>query len=86
MATYIDGDQPINPIEDDDPTHNPSRNWGLTKREYFAGLAMTELIRVMPYPPSSDNQKGVAVNALRYADALLGALADTPQSATGGEG
>lgn len=45
---------------------NAHQIYGLTKREYFAGLAMQGLV--------SDSPEGyvpVAINAVRYADALL---------------
>lgn len=44
---------------------------GLTKREYFAGLAMQSLIRTFDYP----NMEEVATKSARCADELMIALA-----------
>jgi hypothetical protein len=48
---------------------------GLTKREHFAGLAMQAMISSKYYgdfnETAHERPEGIAVNALRHADALL---------------
>lgn len=45
-------------------------HYGMTKREYFAGLAMQRLIVRSNY----DDYESVAKMSIKYADALLKAL------------
>lgn len=68
------GDMPINPIFDDRgfPSHtdfvcNRSKANGLTKREYFAGLALQ--CHIANNPNMSD--KALAIASIESADALL---------------
>jgi len=44
--------------------------WGLTKREYFAALAMQSVLSTH----GEDYPEIIAVRALRYADALINEL------------
>lgn len=59
------GDLPIHPISNNDM---PCRNVGLTKREYFAALAMQAML-------TNEKLSGAHVlygsNSVKFADALL---------------
>lgn len=56
------------PVLDTSQTPNGTNQLGLTKREYFAGLAMQGLIAC---PDSSGNFATIADDAISFADALL---------------
>ena len=60
------GDKPINPLLD--LNKNKSGLWGLTKREYFAGLAMQGLLSI---PNTGISPKGFASRAIEMADEIL---------------
>lgn len=48
---------------------------GLTKREYFAAVALTGLVPQNNFNNSHSNHyEAIAINAVKYADALLTAL------------
>ena len=50
---------------------------GLTKREYFAAMAMQAIITKSPFmaePQTFDVYQKTAIGALDYADALIAAL------------
>ena len=59
-------EQPINPIFNADGVPN----FGLTKREYFAGLAMQGLLS-NPCQIDTTNFEWIAEHAVGYADELL---------------
>ncbi|GHT09059.1 hypothetical protein FACS189426_06310 [Bacteroidia bacterium] len=66
------GNQPAQPTLEfirysEDCTFDSSTSEGLTKREYFAGLAMQGLLS----DPNVVNIDKIAYNAVRCADALL---------------
>jgi len=56
-----------------DPRLAISHTKGLTKREYFAGLAMQAYISMQPYSETKNygNTEHVIKKALEYADELL---------------
>jgi len=60
------GRQPIIPILD--LNKDLSGMWGLTKREYFAGLAMQGLLA---NPNKTSNPIQISLDAVMYADELL---------------
>ena len=63
------GDKPINPLLD--LNENKSGLWGLTKREYFAGLAMQGML-ANSYPETMGfNEEQIAKIAINYTDELL---------------
>lgn len=51
------------------------RYWGLTKREYLAGLAMQGLLANPSVHNSNLTPEGTAIESLQYTDALLAELA-----------
>lgn len=84
------GNEPASPVAGATETVqvNPSQQEGLSKREYFAGLAMmglplksdsafSEEDRKRKYPAT--DAAWVASAAVRYSDALLAALAKDGQ-------
>ena len=67
-------DKPINPVLTQSPSLQNDTSLGLTKREYFAGLAMQAMISNMK--PSSMNgiekiPSNIAKWSLLFADELL---------------
>ena len=66
------GNQPINPIEIEWGKHETMKFIGLTKREYFAGLAMQGMLA----DPNASNFKPpfIAGLAVVFSDALLAEL------------
>ena len=67
-------DKPIYPTihQNSDGTLDYSLNQGLTKREYFAGLAMQGLLATSRN--LSTDSKWLSEAAIRYADELLNQL------------
>lgn len=68
-------DEPANPLTketSDAMLEGHGMFLGLTKREHFAGLAMQGMIR--EDIERVDCKDDIAVNSVRYADALLKAL------------
>lgn len=64
MVRYIDGDK-----------NNSVATSGLTKREHFAALAMQGILSCSKYEaPRAGKLKGMAVDAVHAADALLAEL------------
>ena len=63
------GNLPAHPFVANELTEYVNSEYGLTKREYFAGLAMQAMISSEHYISAST--KLVAECALHYADALL---------------
>jgi hypothetical protein len=65
------GDMPINATSPNkhQPEWAAARVGGLTKREYFAGLAMQGMLSSSDYATSTWNT--VAIEAVEVADALL---------------
>lgn len=63
----------------------PYREFGLTKRELFAGMAMQGLCANSAIWDVGITPEQHAEEALQYADALLVALDDTPDTAEGVE-
>ena len=61
--------EPINPIES---VHRTEITYGLTKREYFAAMAMQGYIT--NGPSSISTTKLIAHASIEYADALIEAL------------
>ena len=67
-------DKPINPVLTQSPSLQNETSLGLTKREYFAGLAMQGLISNpnIVRPKESDEEfKYFSERAIKYADELL---------------
>lgn len=62
-------DKPINPLLD--LNEDKSGLWGLTKREYFAGLAMQALLSNPDPGIVNFNEKEIAEIAIEYTDELL---------------
>lgn len=54
-----------------------SQNDGLTKREYFAGLAMQGILTGIRGANLQVNVPGLAMESLQYADALIAELEKT---------
>lgn len=82
--TMKNGDQTAFPAPINESTH-----FGLTKREWFAGLAMQGILAntFMGQEEPSDESlvirpEDVGYNAVKYADAIIAALASTED--TGG--
>lgn len=74
MPAEMNGNEPCSPVED----LNECSIIGLTKREHFAALAMNGLLSGLGYESGSDNPSTTACcarTAVKYADALLDALA-----------
>ena len=67
------GDSPINTIE----YNNNYISTGLTKREYFAAMAMQELLTKF----GNDYELQIAKDAIYWADALIEELNKTKQDA-----
>lgn len=63
------GDKPINPLLD--LNKDKSGLWGLTKREYFAGLAMQGLLSNPDPDIVNFNEKEIAEIAIECTDELL---------------
>lgn len=78
----IKGNEPINPIlELNSQGQLEDTSYGLTKREYFAGLAMQGLCSACDEEGVwSHDAKIVAGAAVKYADALLAELERTNES------
>lgn len=57
-----------------DGTHDFNVNKGLTKREYFAAMALQAVIQ---RKGMLDKKEDVAVTCVEYADALINALNET---------
>ena len=78
MSEYTNGDMPAHPqplLETSDgvkwSTHElDDQGGGLTKREYFAALAMQGLFA----DPNTPGRSGIPFTAVRAADALITAL------------
>lgn len=70
------GREPAFPFVIDDVSKNQYSYCGLTKREYFAGLALQGLMRnAYVYIDGNENcVKAIAVSALAHADELLSQL------------
>jgi beta-galactosidase GanA len=68
-AQYL-GKEPINPIYNEE---NRLIDAYLTKREYFAGLAMQGIVNDMEYPPMNllEQPKNIAKWAVLFSDSLL---------------
>lgn len=66
-----EGNNDFKPLKDGEKTGYEIKFGGLTKREYFAGLAMQGLIANQRYPYSSARLTEMSVE---MADALLNAL------------
>ena len=67
-------DKPINPVLTQSPSLQNDTSLGLTKREYFAGLAMQGMISNpnIVRPKESDKEfKDFSERAIKYADELL---------------
>lgn len=62
-------EQPINPI--DKLSNVLAYGIGLTKREYFAGLAMQSIAHLYAGMPNNDRKEIVAKLSIKYADELL---------------
>lgn len=70
------GQEPAFPIVIDDVSKNQFVHTGLTKREYFAGLALQGMLAV--YAGNDVNLPNIdaaAKQSIEYADALLAELA-----------
>lgn len=52
-------------------TQDNQHNNGLTKREYFAGLAMQGILAANMYPNISSTPKDIAKYSIQLADELL---------------
>ena len=69
-------DKPINPVLTQSPSLQNDTSLGLTKREYFAGLAMQGLLsnsysNGFSQPLSEYDSKSIAKFSIEYADELL---------------
>lgn len=62
-------EKPIHPIEGSHQGIHPQMAIGLTKREYFAGLAMQCILSNPEFMDLSES--GVSENAIKQADELL---------------
>jgi len=69
------GKQPINPVG----YRNNYKCDGLTKREYFAGLAMQGILSALPHPLEA-HRKTVSEKAIQLADELLKQLENNGKS------
>lgn len=69
------GDQPVYPTLDGGLNGLTLREWGMTKRELFAAMAMQGLAAAGGYNPTEHDN--VAHWAVKQADALLTALDQT---------
>lgn len=67
------------PLIDTTGTGGPYLNLGLTKREYFAGLAMQGMLASWP-KDARLKPDTTAERATLFADALIAALNKEPQS------
>ena len=65
------GEQPINPVHEDCKVYLGN---GLTKREYFAGLAMQGLLANSYF--SEEDEEEIAALSIAQADELLKQLED----------
>lgn len=63
------GNEPAYPLTEDSPRTGPRTWFGLTKREYFAAMAMQGMTS-----NNSITVETVAAWAVQYADALLAEL------------
>ena len=67
-------DKPINPVLTQSPSLQNETSLGLTKREYFAGLAMQGLISSCDWNVTIFNKdliEATSKNAIELADELL---------------
>ena len=67
-------DKPINPVLTQSPSLQNDTSLGLTKREYFAGLAMQGLISSCDWNFTTFNKdliEATSKNAIELADELL---------------
>lgn len=70
--------EPAFPWEDQDVCGNPMKRFhGLTKREYFAALAMQAIIPNYRTERSQDGDEAIADLSIRMADALIQELEKT---------
>ena len=72
-------DKPINPVLTQSPSLQNDTSLGLTKREYFAGLAMQGLISSCDWNVTIFNKdliEATSKNAIELADELLKQLED----------
>jgi len=68
MDTYIKNkNRPINPV---DSSHNEELS-GITKREYFAAMAMQGMLPNYKTVRSDEGDKAIASLSVKMADALL---------------
>ena len=69
----INADKPINPVLIQSPSLQNETSLGLTKREYFAGLAMQGLMSSFTENAANGfyGTKEVVSTAIEYADELL---------------
>ena len=71
-------EQPINPIDGSHQGIHPKAIIGLTKREYFAGLAMQGLLSIYDncnnIAPNYENIEYMATLSVKASDELLKAL------------
>lgn len=66
---------PSDDFEDDSPFYTTEDLPGLTKREYFAGLAMQGIMSNIPGYPATDLQCAAAADkCVKMADTLITAL------------
>lgn len=73
---YTLGSEPINPVSE--KMCNENAIYGLTKREYFAGLAMQALITNAPVGNLHNSEQGTSL-AIQWADDLIKTLNNQPQ-------
>lgn len=76
-------DQPAHPVHggyEDDDRRNQIIGGGLTKREYFAAIAMQGLLTKLDHYDGEGNQamSGLCYDAVSYADQLLRSLEQRP--------
>lgn len=71
------GNEAIHPDSNENPQFN-FQQYGLTKREYFAAMAMQGILSNSPDWEDSDRcLKWVSESSAKYADALIEALNKT---------
>lgn len=73
--------QPIHPLEFDSQKDTQNMGYvskfrGLTKREYFAGLAMQGMLSGHELQLSKAEADVIAMQSIQFADALLEALSN----------
>jgi len=73
-------DLPIYPTghQNNDGTLDPYHYSGLTKREYFAGVAFQGITSNSSFVPNDEDVKYAAALSVKAADALLLELSKTP--------